>query len=411
MSSRARVILVALAFLAFVSLGLPDTLLGVAWPSVRAAFGLPLSQLGTLLLCSTSGYLLASFTSGAIVARLGVGRLLVASSLAVAISLFGFAAAPGWWAMLAFGVLAGLGAGAIDAAVNAFAAHEFSPRVLNWLHACWGIGASLGPLVMTVAIAAGAGWRWGYAAVGFALAGMTACFIATVRLWDTGGHHSSPDAARDGSRSASVPITFALRRPMVWMNVALFFVYTGVAASAGSWAYTLLTESRGVPRTVAGTCVAAYWASLTAGRIAFGQASSRVAPVVLLRLATAVAPVAALMIWLNPLGRGDVAGLVLLGFVLAPVYPLLMSQTPARLGRDVAAHAIGFQVSSACLGVSVLPGLAGVLARHLGIPVVAPFIVVGALALLVLHEIALGHETTTPPRRGAGYAISTGGGT
>jgi fucose permease len=161
-------LLVALAYAAFVSLGLPDGLTGVAWPSIRTTFGLPLNALGALATTAMIGYLVSSFSSGRMLARLGVGGLLALSCLATAISLLGYGSAPLWGVMVGLGLLAGLGAGAIDAGLNTYAAENFSPRTVNWLHASFGLGAATGPMVMSSVISAGQSWRLGYLIVGVA---------------------------------------------------------------------------------------------------------------------------------------------------------------------------------------------------------------------------------------------------
>jgi fucose permease len=155
---QARVLLVALAYLGFVSIGLPDGLLGVAWPSIRASFGLPLDALGMLLVTFTIGYLLSSFSSGRLLAHMNVGALLALSCLGTALSLLGYASVPQWWMMVVLGILAGLGAAAIDAGLNTYAATHFSTRSVNWLHACYGVGATIGPLLMTGVLMADRPW-------------------------------------------------------------------------------------------------------------------------------------------------------------------------------------------------------------------------------------------------------------
>src|SRR5215475_777443 len=163
---QAGILLVALAYLGFVSIGLPDGLLGVAWPSIRASFGLSLDALGALLVMFTMGYLLSSFSSGRLLMHINVGSLLALSCLATAASLLGYALSPRWSMMVALGMLAGLGAGAIDAGLNTYAATHFSPRSVNWLHACYGVGATVGPLIMTSVLMADRPWQWGYGFVG-----------------------------------------------------------------------------------------------------------------------------------------------------------------------------------------------------------------------------------------------------
>jgi fucose permease len=373
-------LVVPLSFVAFVSLGLPDGVLGTAWPSMRRTFGLPVSELGALLLSMMAGYLASSAAAGSLVARMGVGRLLLLSSLAVAASCAGYAVAPAWRLMLPLGLLSGAGAGAIDAGLNAYAAARMSPRLVAWLHASWGVGAMLGPLLITAVLESGLGWRWGYVAVGSALLALAICFSLTLDLWVT------PASAAHAAPAPGNGVLRALRRPAVWIGIALFFAYSGVEATAGQWAYTLLSESRGLEPALAAFVVASYWASLTLGRVLAGLLASRVPTERLLRASTGAAVLAAALLWSNRGWASSLFGLVVLGLSLAPVFPLLISATPGRLGAGDADHAIGFQVSAACLGGAVVPAAAGLLARWRGIEAVAPYLFGIAVALFVLHE-------------------------
>jgi fucose permease len=382
--------LVVLALAAFVSLGLPDGLLGVAWPSIRRTFDLPTSQLGSLLAASMIGYLVSSFTSGAIVGRLGIGPLLLGSTLAMVASLAGYATSPAWGLVLVSALLAGLGAAGIDAGINTFAAAHFTPRLVNWLHASYGVGAMLGPLVMTGMLATDLGWRAGYATVGLILGGMAAGFWFTLDLW------RAPSAA-GGSRTGEVespPGLFATaRRPTVGIGIAVFFVYAGLETAAGQWMYSLLTEARGTAPAVAGVSVGLYWGSLTAGRLVFGALTRYVPAERLLRVAMLAAPIAAALIWSGPTPIVDFAGLVGLGFALAPIYPLLISATPRRVGQEHAANAIGLQVAAAYVGTAAIPGLIGIVANRAGLEVIGPSLLGTALALLLLQKLALHHAS------------------
>jgi fucose permease len=319
---RPQTALILIAFVAFVSLGLPDGVLGVAWPSVRRTFDVPVSQFGLLLIASTCGFLVSSFSSGAVVRRLGVGRLLLASSGLMTCASAGYALAPSWPFMVALGVFAGLGSGAIDAGINAYAAHHFSPRLVNWLHAFYGVGATLGPLLMTGVLAAGLAWRWGYAVNAAALGLMSLCFLFTLRLWDQPTGETAAAAAAAERPAPDEPAgTFAtLRRPVVALSVVLFFLYTGVEVAAGQWAYSLFTEARGVTPAAAGVWAGVYWASLTAGRIAFGAAAGRVPPLAILRVTMVVAPLGALLIWADAAPLANFLGLALMGFCFAPMF-------------------------------------------------------------------------------------------
>jgi fucose permease len=371
---------------AFVSLGLPDALLGVAWPSIRDTFGLPFSEIGLLLTAMVIGYLSASFATGPLVARIGVGGLLVASSVCISVAMFGFALAPSWWVMVGLNVLSGMGAGAIDAGLNSYAAAHFSERHVNWLHACYGLGAALGPLLMTTVLATGAVWRWGYALVGGVLLLMTLVFATTRKLWENGGATAEAASQTTPEPREIVSMGMALRRPLVWLGIGWFFLYTGVEVTAGQLSYSLFTEGRDITPETAGIWTGIYWGSLTVGRVVFGILSGRFKAAAVLRLSMFTVPLGALLIWLNITPMLSFFGLALMGFMLAPIFPLLISQTPVRLGAAYANHAIGFQVAAANLGAAIVPGVAGVLATAVGLESIGPYLLGVALLLLLLHQ-------------------------
>ena len=380
-------LLTLLAFLAFVSLGLPDGLLGPSWPSIRGAFGLPLDALGPLVAASTAGYLASSFMSGAILRALPLGTVLALSTAAAGTALLGIALAPAWPLVLASGVLAGLGGGAIDAGLNAYGAAHFSRRTLNWLHAFFGLGAASGPLIVTGVLASGLAWRWSYALVGAAQGLLALTFLLARRRWDRGAVGAAP--------APPAPALGTLRRPTVWLGMAVFFVYSGVELAAAQWSYSLLVLGRGVPEATAGLAVALYWGGLTAGRIAFGLVADRVPPTPTLRLCLGGVVLGALLFWLEPTPALALAGLAAMGMLLAPVFATLIGLTPARVGAGHADSAIGFQIAAAGLGGAALTAGVGVLAHALGLEAVGAALVALALLLLALHE-ALARTGTAP---------------
>jgi len=383
MSAAPRRVVVAIAFAAFVSLGLPDGVLGVAWPSIRDTFGLPVSHLGSILFAVMAGYLASSFGSGALVTRLGVGPLLAWSNALVAVSCAGYAAATAWPMLLGFALVAGLGAGAIDAGINVYAAERFSPRLVSWLHASWSAGAALGPLIMTTVLTAGLAWTSGYVVVAGIVAGMSLTFFATLGLWR---RPRSPGGDAQAPPPATSTFVQTLRRPLVWAHMAVFFLCTGLEGSAGQWAYTLLTEARQIPHRVAGMWVGGYWASLAISRVVCGVAAQRFSAAALLRAAMGAALFATALVWADRGPATTLGGLALLGFSLGPVFPMLIASTAARLGAEHAAHAIGFQVAAACLGAAAVPGAAGLIARGQGLDAIPAVLVVNAVALLLLYE-------------------------
>lgn len=374
---RAAAVLLVLAYLGFAAIGLPDGLLGVAAPSIGVAFGIAPAAIGVLLVCFTAGYLAASFASGRLLARFGVGAVLVWSCVLTGVSLLGYATAPRWAVLLAWAPLAGLGAGAIDSGLNTYAATHHGVRTLNWLHACYGVGVTSGPLLMGALLAAGRPWTSGYVVVGVAQVVLAVAFAVTRSSWPP------LVASGQGARAATVPAT--LRAPRVVAGVATFATYTGIEAAAGVWAYSLFTTSRGISPGTAATFVAAYWASFTVGRVLLGFVAERVALRTFLRAAIATMVAGAALLWLAPGGFG-LAGLMLLGIGCAPVFPSLMSGTPARVGSEHAANAIGFQVCGATVGQSALPALVGALAARDGFEALGPVVCGASVVLFVLHE-------------------------
>lgn len=383
-------LLIGLMFAGFISLGLPDGLLGVAWPSIAADKGVGLDALGLLLVAGTVGYLSASVLSGRLLARFGVGLLLAASCLATALSLIGYALAPSWLTLLPMAALLGAGGGAIDAGLNTYAAATSSPRVLTWLHAFYGVGATAGPPMMAAVLGAGQPWQLGYGLVGAGQLVLAACFLLTRRSWAAGG-----DGAIDlhGSTGA-VGLRATLRLPAVWLSVAVFALYTGLEVTAGQWSYTLFTVERGVDPVVAGSWISLYWFGLTAGRFAAGAVADRIRPATMLWAGTVGALLGALLVGLVAQAWASVAGLVLMGFALAPIFPALIATTAERVGRAYAASTIGLQIAAANVGVALIPWLVGLGVGAAGAATIAPAIVLVASAYLGLFAVSVlaGHR-------------------
>jgi len=385
--------LLLLAYLAFISLGLPDATFGIAWPSLRHGFGLPPSAIGMVLVTGVSGYFLSGLLAGGLMNKVGVGGLLAASSALVALGLVGYALAPAWSWFFPVAFFVGLGSGAIDATLNGYAARHFSVKHVNWLHACWGIGASTGPVIMTTAIALGPGYRAGYGVLAGLLGTMTLGFVLTRRAWDqplAGEARASDESPPVGAAPERHSARTALGNGRVWLLIASFFCYSGVESSVGQWCFTWLTEGRGLGIEAAGSWTSAYWASLTLGRVLLGWIAERVGPDRLLRVASLGAVSGVCLLALSP-GTPGRLGLLLLGLSLAPMYPTLMARTPARVGPELASHTVGFLVSSAALGSSLLPWVVGVLVGRLGLLAIGGVTVTFAVALALLVRFA-----TTP---------------
>ncbi len=378
---RPRVLLASLASLAFVSLGLPDGLLGTAWPSMRASFGLPLGAQGALLVAFTVGYVSASFSTGFLLSRLTLGRLLAASGFATALALLGYAASPEWRMLVALSLFLGLGGGVIDAGINTWASAAYGPRTLNWLHACWGIGAALGPAVVVVVLEAGRSWRVSYAVVGAAQLALAVGFLLTSGAW-----RPAPPPAGSEAPERQAHTTETLRLRGARLGGLVYFVYTGVEVGFGVWAFTLFTEGRGIAPVEAGFWLSVYWGGFTVSRLLVSVAGRRASPDALVRGCLVGAVAGAALVWLDGAPVVGFVGLALVGLALGPVFPTLMATTPRRVPSRHLANTVGLQVASAAVGAAVLPALLGVIAQRLGLEALGPQLVVLSVATVVSHE-------------------------
>jgi fucose permease len=361
--------LILLAFIAFVALGLPDGLLGVGWPSIRADFSIPLDAIGMFLIAGVSGYMTSSFLSGYLLSRVGVGRILVVSCFLTGMALIGYTLVPQWWMMVMMGVLAGLGAGAIDAGLNTYVASHFGEGLMQWLHASWGVGITIGPILMTLGLTVYNSWRFGYQVVGGFQIALAACFILTLSLWGR-NQVSTGSKAEKKLTDYKTPMRETLRQPAVWLSMLLFFFYVGGETSLGTWTYTLLTESRGVDTTLAGFFAGSYWFTFTIGRIAAGMVARRVGVNRLVMGGLVGALLGAVLLIWNPSEIANVVAVAIIGLSIAPIFPAMMSGTRLRVGDHFAANTIGMQMAATGFGMAVIPSLMGVLAQRISLEVI-----------------------------------------
>ncbi len=374
---HASVVLLFLVYAAFVSLGLPDGAFGVGWPAMRSELRQPLEALGWVSSLWTACSAISGFASARVLARFGTLHVVLGSGLLTGFSLLGFALAPSFGVVVALALPLGLGAGSVDAGLNHHAAAHYSSRHMNWLHAAWGVGATLGPLALTVAIGSGHGWRAGYVWLAVAQLCLVGVFFATRRLW-----RSLPAASVAQSTSAH-SARAAVAPSALWLAPATYVLYSGAEGGIGLWAASVLRDGRGFSPAVAGGIAATYFAAITLGRVLAGTSADRIGNRRMVRYGLALAS-AGLLLFALPLGSlGAVLGLALIGLGLAPIYPCLMHETPHRFDAATARRVIGRQVASAYLGSMLLPAGVGVLAGRFGLWLVAPLVGVFAIGLAV----------------------------
>lgn len=387
----ASPILLAVIYLSFISLGLPDSTLGVAWPSFRAAVGAPLEAAGLVAVVLTVCSAASSVASGYVTRRFGTGRVVAASCALTATGLLGYSLSPSFAWVLVAALPLGFGQGAVDSSLNAHVAAHYASRHMNWLHACWGVGATLGPVVMSRAIVDGGSFRLGYRAIGAVQATLSAVFLLTLGLWrrDEERRGREAAAASDG-RNEAPALGKATFRAAVALQISSYALYSACECSVGMWTASLLMESRGASAGYAGALTSMYFGGIMTGRVLSGFVSDRVGNRRMVWIGLAVAAVgAALFAIRGPLWL-SAPGLMLLGLGFAPIYPGLMHETPRRFGGRAYRTVIGYQMAAAMLGASLFPGLVGIAASRFGLealgPAVGLFIVALAAAIAALDS-------------------------
>jgi len=338
------------------------------------------------MLLSTAVSLVISFNSGLMIAKIGLGPLLMISCIIGGLGLLGYALAPAWWVMVLFGMVSSTGLTIVNTGLNTYFATNVSAALMNWLHASFGLGATVSPVMMTAMLNMWYSWRWGYLLIALSYGALAASFGLTLKRWPL-TEQASVEA--NPNPPAGVRGRDTLKLPAVWLSIALFFTFTGMEGSAGQWPYTLFTEARSVAPATAGLLVSIYWASMTVGRIFFGIVVNRVGTVPLVRICMGGAVGGAALIWWNISDTLSFLGLALIGFSVSPFFPMLTSSTPERLGAEHAANAIGFQITAVRLGLAVIPAVAGVLAEDFGLEIIGPFLFVISIAMFLLHEATI----------------------
>jgi fucose permease len=361
-SSSVRLGVLLLVYVAFVSLGLPDGVLGAAWPQMRAELGVGLNQNWRMLALGTCGSVVSSFLSGVALRRWGVGWVLVVTTFVTALAILSYSRSATFALLTALAFLLGLGNGAIDAGLNHFVASNLSSRHMSWLHGFWSVGVSLGTLTVSATIAAGGTWRGAYLAVGTVQLSLALAFVANLHLLPRGASRAAGEPRLEPQRFGST-----LRLRAAWASMAAFFVYCGLECSAGLWIASVLHDGRGWATSSAGLMATLFWASLTVGRFLVGIISQRLEVMQIVWAATAGVTFGTTLLAASSVCAGcetaagllTATGLLLTGFSLAPLYPMLMHDSLRCVGRSHATNLIGFQGGVGQLGFALVPAAVG----------------------------------------------------
>ena len=378
-------LLLAVIYLAFISLGLPDSLLGSAWPSMHLEFGVPVSYAGVISMIIALGTVVSSLQSDRLTRKLGAGMVTALSVLLTALALLGFSLSRSFFALCLLAIPYGLGAGSVDAALNNYVALNYASRHMSWLHCMWGVGTTVGPYVMEYALTGGQGWNAGYRYIAILQFALTLVIFVSLPLWKKRAAQTrTEDAAADVGRA--LPLREIVRIPGAKDVMVAFFCYCAVEATTMLWASSYLALGRGVSAEAAAGYASLFFIGITVGRALNGFLTMRFSDAQMIRAGQALVALGALLLLL-PLGTGAaLAGLVVIGLGCAPIYPCIIHSTPERFGADRSQALIGVQMASAYVGNCLMPPLFGLIANHISISLLPVFLLLALTGMVLMHE-------------------------
>ncbi|HCM25801.1 MAG: MFS transporter [Treponema sp. GWB1_62_6] len=375
--------LLVLIYIAFISLGLPDALLGAGWPVMQPELGVPYGFAGLVSMTISGGTILSAVFSSRVLKKHGTGRVTAFSVTLTAMALFSFAATPSFWWLLVAAVPLGLGGGAVDSGLNAYVAEHYESRHMSWLHSSWGVGALTGPLALSAMLAQGTTWRKGYLAIAIFQVALVLALIAAVPLWDKVRARIRAD--RPPADVPHQPLFFPLKIRGVKLALAAFFFYCGIESTMGLWGGSFLFKTKGLGAASVATWVSLFYASITVGRFLTGFVTYRVPNKVLIRWGGMVI-LAGVVLMLVPFALPfTLTGFLLVGFGCAPLFPCMLHETPNRFGAGHSQAVMGFQMAVAYMGATFLPPLFGFIASATTLALL-PVFLAGYIVLLILSS-------------------------
>lgn len=389
-------ILLAIIYVAFISLGLPDAILGSAWPSMYPQLGVPVSWAGVISMIIAGGTIVSSLLSVRVIRQFGTGAVTAASVLLTALALLGFSFSGAFWQLCLWGIPYGLGAGSVDAALNNFVALHYKSRHMNWLHCFWGVGAAIGPWIMGLCLAGGLRWTSGYRVVGALQMALVVGLMFSLPAW----RQKQAEAGAEAEAHVKTGMREILRLPGAKAALAAFFCYCAMETTAGLWASSYMVLGRGIRAETAAKMASLYYLGITAGRFLSGFVSGRLGDKRIIRLGQALV-IFGIALILLPLGDAAVfCGLAAAGLGSAPIFPSLLHETPANFGRGASQALIGMQMASAYTGTTLMPLLFGFLAGGERIALYPLYLMIFAAAMIALVE-RVNRACPKPRRDGA----------
>ena len=373
-------LLLIIIYIAFISLGLPDSMLGAAWPTVRADLSLPMAGAGLISMIISCGTIISSILSGKLIQKLGTGKLTSISVFitAMALLVYSFSLSYVWLCLMAIPL--GLGAGAVDAALNNFVALHFSARHMSWLHCFWGFGATAGPAIMSVAISHNGSWQKGYLSVAIIQIFLVIILLVSLPLWRLFGE------GREESIIAENQSQYVFQLPGIRSALLGFFCYCALEATTGLWGASYLVQTKGVSADVAAGWISVYYLGITIGRLVNGFITAKWSNPALIRCGQFIIGIGAVLLLISNQTYVNLLGLILIGMGCAPIYPSMLHETPARFGKNNSSKLMGVQMAFAYIGTMLVPPAIGVLSSVVGIQFYPIFIMVLLITMFVSSE-------------------------
>ena len=376
-------LLLALIYLSFISLGLPDGLLGAAWPSMYAELGAPVSAAGIVFIIISAGTVVSSLLSERLNLKLGPGKVTAISVAMTAAALMGFSSCSSLWQLCLWAIPYGLGAGSVDACLNNYVALHYASRHMSWLHCMWGIGASAGPYIMGAVLTAGGHWSRGYQLIGLIQIVLTAVLLLSLPLWkNSGSRESSPGHEPLSLKQVS-------RIPGVKAMLLSFFCYCATEQTVGLWAGSYLVLDRGFSPELAASFAGLFFMGIALGRALNGGFALKFTDTQLTRAGFCIILLGIVPVLLPLGGTAALMGLGLIGLGCAPIYPSIIHATPERFGAEHSQAVIGVLMASAYLGNCLMPPIFGLIANHISISLLPVYLLLILVLMASMHRLAL----------------------
>ena len=381
-------LLLAIIYLAFISLGLPDALLGSAWPTMYSEFDVPVSYAGIISMIIALGTIISSLQSDRLTRKLGTGKVTAISVAMTAIALLGFSSSHAFWMLCVWAVPYGLGAGSVDAALNNYVALHYESHHMSWLHCMWGVGATVGPYIMGFALSGGKTWNTGYLYIGVLQIVLTAILVFSLPLWKERKTSESPGNTNENT-TLEKPLTLPqiIKIPGAKEVMLCFFCYCAIEQTAGLWASSYLTLFKGVSAETAARFAGMFFIGITVGRAINGFIAMKLQDSQMIRLGQSIIAIGVIVMLLPGPHIISLAGLISIGLGCAPVYPCIIHSTPAHFGAGRSQALIGVQMASAYVGTCLMPPIFGLIANHISIALFPVYIMALLILMVIMHEL------------------------